>query len=353
MVDYIQPSVPENKQIDKPEYKKLHYLPTGYSSKGFQPSMVTSTIPSKYQTVMYEIPEKKGFGSRARRFDDNLNQSENPGPGTYDCIHAPLETISTSFSKRGMGGLASKVPREQRKKFIHTPGANAYNIPSTILTKADYHFGNSSMFQPPIAVKLDNDKDRTPAPNEYNISKVFLGKANNVSAESAFLSRTKRGAFPQGLLHGPSPCHYRINHSLTKESPKAIVSAFKSKTVRLKYPTDSTNPGPATYQPYKSMAEDKVQFTRLHPWKKHYMCISAPPFPVRRNPTPPGPGYYDVVDFHDPPKRYMTGAVFVSNTSRWTGNVHVKDGPGPASYLPKQKEKQSFLYNLNRKWAPP
>ncbi|XP_051892690.1 O(6)-methylguanine-induced apoptosis 2 [Pristis pectinata] len=280
--------------------------------------MVTSTIPTKYQTVMYEIAEKKGFGSQARRFDDDLSQSENPGPGTYDYTHGSLETFSTSFSKRGMGGLASKVPRVERRKIIQSPGANAYNVPSTILTKMDYHLGNSSMFQPPIAMKVDGNKNRTPGPNEYNISNVFLGKANNVSAESAFLSKTRREAVPQGVLHGPSPCLMDGVAKLWKEIEQMTKNfdSFLTKSISL-----------VKYFELLSEMISSNSFVK----KKHYMCISAPPFPVRRNPTPPGPGYYDVVDFHDPPKRYMTSAVFVSNTSRWTGNVHDKDIPGPGT----------------------
>ncbi|XP_078279301.1 O(6)-methylguanine-induced apoptosis 2 isoform X1 [Rhinoraja longicauda] len=352
MVDYIQQMAPQNKQIHKTEYKMIKHLPTGNPSKGWQSTTSTSTIPTKYQTVMYGISEKKGFGSQARRFDDDFNQGENPGPGTYDNTHVPLETFSTSFSKRGMGGLASKVPRTGRRSAVHTPGANAYSIPSTMLSKMDYHLGNSSMFYPPLVMKVDSNKNRTPGPSEYNVSNVFLGKVNNMSAESAFLSKTGRVTAPQLRLIGPSPCHYRINTSLTKESPKAIISSFKSKTMRMQYPSESMSPGPATYQPFKSMTEERTHFAFLHPWKKHYMCISAPPFPVNRDPTPPGPGYYDVVDFHDPPKHYMTSAAFVSNTSRWTGNVHDKDIPGPASYVPKRNEKQSFLLNVNRKWVP-
>ncbi|XP_041068203.1 O(6)-methylguanine-induced apoptosis 2 [Carcharodon carcharias] len=221
-----------------------------------------------------------------------------------------------------------RAPRHERKKFSQTPGANAYNIASPLLSKVDYHLGNSSMFQPPLAMKVDDLKNATPGPNEYNISNVYLGKANNVSAESAFLSKTSRNMIPTGTLKGPSPCQYSVNHSLTKESSKSIVSSFRSKTTRLKYPNE-TSPGPATYEPYKPMGQERMQFVHLHPWKKHYLCISAPPFPVRKNPTPPGPGYYDVVDFHDPPKHYMSNAVFVSNTSRWTGNVQNKDAPGP------------------------
>ncbi|XP_067862664.1 O(6)-methylguanine-induced apoptosis 2 [Heptranchias perlo] len=352
MLDYIQSLEPEDEQICRPEYKWIRKVPSGKLGKEWQPSKATPTIPTKYQTVLYENPEKKGFGSQARRFDDDFNQSENPGPGSYDNTHGPVETFSTSFSKRGMGGLASKASRLERRKTIQTPGANAYNIPSPFLSKVDYHMGNSSMFEQPIAMKVDDPKNWTPGPNEYNVSNVYLGKMNNVSAESAFLSKTRRDIVPPGTLKIPSPCHYRINHSLTKESPKIIVSSFRSKTIRLKYPNVSTSPGPATYQPYKPMVQDKMQFAHLHPWKKHYMCISAPPFPVRRNPTPPGPGYYDTVDFHDPPKHYMSNAVFVSNTSRWTGNVHNKDVPGPASYLPEKRGKQSFLYNIDRKWVP-
>uniref|UniRef100_UPI00398ED9D2 O(6)-methylguanine-induced apoptosis 2 isoform X2 n=1 Tax=Pristiophorus japonicus TaxID=55135 RepID=UPI00398ED9D2 len=324
----------------------------GQKVTGWHSPAANSTIPTRYQTVSYEIPEKKGFGSQARRFDDDFNQDENPGPGSYDYSHGSMETFSTSISNRGMGGLASKAVRLERRKINYTPGANAYNIPSPFLSKMDYHMGNSSMFQLPIATKVDDPKKGTPGPSEYNISHVYLGKTNNVTAESAFLSKTRRDLIPPGTLIGPSPCHYRINHSLTKESPKTIVSSFKSKTIRLKYPDDSTSPGPASYEPYKAMAQERMQFTHLHPWKKHYICISAPPFPVRRNPTPPGPGYYDIVDFHDPPKHYMSNAVFVSNTSRWSGNVHIKDHPGPASYVPTRKGKQSFLRNIDGKWVP-
>ncbi|XP_072357232.1 O(6)-methylguanine-induced apoptosis 2 [Scyliorhinus torazame] len=348
MVDAIESKEPENKEIHRPEYKWNHDTLMGNS--GWKSSIFAATIPSKYQTVRYEILERKGFGSRARRFDDDF-QNENPGPGSYGFAHGPIETFSTSLSKRGMGGLASKVPRQGRKRFSQTPGANAYDISSPFLSKMDYHMGNSSMFQPPIAMKMDDPKNMTPGPNEYNLSNVYLGKTNNVSAESAFLSKTNRNMIAPGTLKGPSPCQYRVNHSLTKESSRSIVSSFRSKTIRLKYPKD-LSPGPAAYEPYKPMGQERMQFVHLHPWKKHYMCLSAPPFPVRKNPTPPGPGYYDVVDFHDPPKHYMSNAVFVSNTSRWTGNVHNKDVPGPASYVPTKKGKQSFLYNSSGKWVP-
>lgn len=47
----------------------------------------------------------------------------------------------------------------------------------------------------------------------------------------------------------------------------------------------------------------------------------------------------------------MSTSVFVSSTSRWTGDATVVgDQPGPASYTPRAPMKQSFNFNFERKW---
>ena len=44
----------------------------------------------------------------------------------------------------------------------------------------------------------------------------------------------------------------------------------------------------------------------------------------------PGPGSYELVNYKGPAKHYMSGAAFVSTTSRWVGNVQkTADHPGP------------------------
>jgi hypothetical protein len=55
------------------------------------------------------------------------------------------------------------------------------------------------------------------------------------------------------------------------------------------------------------------------------------PLPV--TPPPPGPGSYDVVDYEGPPRHYMSGAAFVSTTSRWTSNAKHLDQPGPGKII--------------------
>ena len=50
-------------------------------------------------------------------------------------------------------------------------------------------------------------------------------------------------------------------------------------------------------------------------------------------PTLPGPGAYDLVNYQGPGKHYMSGSVFVSNTSRWNSEVQGVENPGPGMYL--------------------
>ena len=51
------------------------------------------------------------------------------------------------------------------------------------------------------------------------------------------------------------------------------------------------------------------------------------------DPTP-GPGHYNVVDYDGPPKHYMSSSVFVSSTSRWSGDVLLnEENPGPGNKL--------------------
>lgn len=81
------------------------------------------------------------------------------------------------------------------------------------------------------------------------------------------------------------------------------------------------------------------------------MAISAPAVPMAPELPLPGPGAYNVRDFKEPEKKYMSSAVFVSSTSRWFGaNIPNAPNPGPANYSPAKQAKQSFHYNYDKKW---
>lgn len=59
-----------------------------------------------------------------------------------------------------------------------------------------------------------------------------------------------------------------------------------------------------------------------------------------------GPGAYEIRDFKEPEKKYMSSAVFVSSTGRWLNNSNSKTLPGPANYSPSKITKQSFHCEL-------
>ena len=64
-----------------------------------------------------------------------------------------------------------------------------------------------------------------------------------------------------------------------------------------------------------------------------------------------GPGTYEVRDFKDQEKKYMSSAAFVSSTGRGLYNLlNNSKFPGPANYSPAKLNKQSFHYNFERKW---
>lgn len=85
--------------------------------------------------------------------------------------------------------------------------------------------------------------------------------------------------------------------------------------------------------------------------RRHYLAISAPAIPPPPEAPLPGPGAYNVRDFRDAEKKYMSSAAFVSNTSRWNANLLLNgERPGPGSYTPRSPTKQSFNFNFERKW---
>ena len=86
--------------------------------------------------------------------------------------------------------------------------------------------------------------------------------------------------------------------------------------------------------------------------RRHYLAISAPAVPPAPEAPFPGPGAYELRDFKEAEKKYMSTAAFVSNTSRWTiDTTAAAQQPGPSSYAPYTvPAKQSFNFNFERKW---
>ncbi|XP_007666135.1 O(6)-methylguanine-induced apoptosis 2 isoform X2 [Ornithorhynchus anatinus] len=297
---------------------------------------------SKSKNLVTPNSERKGFNCQAKRFQ--YVQDENPGPGSYDVVHRSPEFNSVSLSKKGTGSFPSLGARISIYKVPKFPAANAYSLPSGLISKCDFSNAYSSMFQLPFCVKVP--KLPTPAPNQYNASLSFCKQQNNVSARAVFLSKTQRG-LKEGTERAPAPGSYEINESLVTESPKTLKSFFQSRT-RREFKVASLSPGPAAYCP-----SGPLQAPRRAPGlRKHRLNFSAPALALPPQPPLPGPGQYEIVDFSGPPKQDISSAVFVSGTRRWAGPPGRGTIPGPAYYSPERLGKQSFLYNTDSKWIP-
>ncbi|XP_020951210.1 O(6)-methylguanine-induced apoptosis 2 isoform X7 [Sus scrofa] len=230
--------------------------------KGFTAAYPTqSSIPYKYQPSVIPESEKKGFNSQAKRFYHK--KDDIPGPGFYDVIHQSPVFDSVSLSKKGTGTFPSMT------------------------------------------------------------SVSCCKQTNNVCARAGFMSKTQRGLF-MITETGPAPGHYNVNESLVKQSPKILMSCFKSKTGRgLKL--TSTGPGPGYYNPNDHTKVPKKTLIPRNP----ILNFSAQPLPLPPKPPLPGPGQYEIVDYTGPPKHFISSASFVSNTSRWTAAPAQPGLPGP------------------------
>ena len=335
------------KLVDDHYNDRIHSTrPSGKLHKGHNVTAATSSIPSKYQTIVIDNSDKRGFLARSRRFKHDTNVNDNPGPGSY-VGHGFIEKHSTSFSKKGTGGFASKDKRIMKQKYVDSPGPGVYALPSFVDNKKDFNKATTtSAFHRPIAMKKENVQIG-PAPNSYDVQRTKVGKANNVGADAAFRSQSKRDAFNIGESGSkPAPWQYHVNDELLRASVKVPLSSFKSKTERKMQADPPLVPGPGTYKPGEAV--DPVSKT-VFP-RKHYLCISAPAMPLPRTPPSPGPGSYEVVNYDGISKHYMSGSNFVSTTSRWSGDIRNIEQPGPAHYRPTGVGKQSFIYNAQSRW---
>jgi len=330
---------------EAPENFFARNKPTGHLHKGHSTVAATASIPSKYQAIVIKNDEKHGFNSGSKRFSANKFE-DSPGPAKYDITQIKIIESNASLSRKGLGGFVSKVKRfPVRLNKDNFVGPGQYD--PKLQQNHDFNKARcTSNFHKPLVTTKDTKKHVTPAPNQYNISRKIVNSNVSNSNNAAFLSRTNRESMgSNGSATFPAPGSYDINDDLTRPSARAAQAPFKSTTSRMFLPADSENPGPGTYYP----------FERFHyhgnkrPPRKHYLCISAPALPMPPIPPSPGPGQYNLVDYQGPAKELISSSVFLSTTNRWNNKFNKKE-PGPGSYNPQSQNKQSFIYNVDKKW---
>eukprot|EP00794_Sanderia_malayensis_P004679 gene4679-5289_t len=323
--------------------------------KGFGLVAASSSIPSKYQTVVIDNSEHKGFGSASRRFHYDDDTTEGPAPAHYQVIQN-MTRDQVSLSKKGTGGFASQVkrfPKFTRHNINIAPGQ--YNpLPQS---KSYFNKANcTSNFHLPIATNTDehNKKYVTPAPNHYDIPHNVTGRVaheNHTAACAAFKSRSRRDLLNiKSSKNVPAPGTYNVNESLIKSHARETTAPFRSKTNRELLAGRNSFPGPGAYRPFEPVEyPDRKQLPR-----KHYLCISAPAMPLPPTPPAPGPGHYNLVDYSGPTPKFVSSSMFVSTTGRLNTAAAVTSDslyePGPATYNPQGIGKQSFIFNTDKKW---
>lgn len=85
-----------------------------------------------------------------------------------------------------------------------------------------------------------------PAPNEYNVlnAKKQIFKSNNVCADSAFKSHTKREFLDLSKVKNlPAPGTYNPNDEFIHETSKVPYSSFKSTSQRHSFLPNDNLPG--------------------------------------------------------------------------------------------------------------
>ncbi|KAK3558864.1 hypothetical protein QTP86_031990, partial [Hemibagrus guttatus] len=286
-------------------------------------SWLSSSIPSKYQTVIISNVERKGFSSQAKRFT-HYSLNENPGPGSY-LSHTSADSCSPSFSKKGTGGFVSKALRVSRKPQIpSSPAPNTYNLQSSLLRQHDFNRDVSRTFHLPIAIQSANTRQKSPAPNQYKVCYSGVEVNSVVSAQAAFLSKTKRSDVYPPAARGPSPCHYNVKDTVIQKTPIVPLSCFKSTSARIQTLVWSEGPGPGSYSPYNT--PEPVKRTIIP--RRHYLGLSAPPLIPPKDPPLPGPGQYEIVNYTGPHKHLMASAAFKSSTCREPHHTRGHGVPG-------------------------
>ena len=137
-------------------------------------------------------------------------------------------------------------------------GAAAYKLETVVYKKKDFSNGYSSNFQKPIANIMPKESE-VPAPNEYNLSSVnkHQFKTNNVCADAAFKSNTKREFLDiEKFKNNPAPGTYNVNDDFAHDSSKIPFSSFKSTSQRNTFLPNTNLPGPADYRPMEPIMEN-------------------------------------------------------------------------------------------------
>ena len=122
-----------SEDYQRPNFRQAGKDKPGKLLRGFIQDPVgkgtTSSIPYKFETILYHNTNRKGFGQSAQRFF--ASEDLQPGPGQYNPPTTGFDKgMAPSISKKGLGnGFVSKSSRMLYSGFVNTgPGPGHYNV---------------------------------------------------------------------------------------------------------------------------------------------------------------------------------------------------------------------------------
>lgn len=372
----------------KASFRQKGKRATGKLVRGFiqDASLKTniSSIPGKFETVIYTKSPKKAFNTTSNRFMSQSPQEyvEFPGPGSYNPPFSVEPANKSSFSTQGYGnGFLSKT---QRTAFIAKymnmgPGPGAYDPMnnSSISTKNSNKVNDSKIsFQrsESLDVKPKNpNKINNPGPGFYNPRDITTGKENK-TYYSSFVSKGNREEY-LNISKYPGPGVYEVKRTLLEKKPFKIMGPFSSFASPVEKKTNKTRvlinklqedpqmesnklivPGPGFYDlPERKMEEfnegyNSSVFRIGNKSRFGDLLIEKTENQQRKL----GPGYYPIpvgIAKSELEKSEVSGSVFLSETSRKPfGEVNKRLGPN-VNVPFKLPVKKSFLLNLKRNWV--
>ncbi|KAI8826626.1 uncharacterized protein EV422DRAFT_616078 [Fimicolochytrium jonesii] len=349
------------------------------------------SIPTRFQTFVYDDGEAKAFGSSASRFDTKLHDL--PGPGYYR-IKLPDELYEgLSESKNGAAGFASKSKRFQARltpaptPATYHPSSPRYSHSLTTSPSPSfatpYVAPSPSSPAPGVPTWRSRFTHPTPGPGFYSPHLSQPGRGVRVwlaESEGAWgVFRSKTGRAPveaPGACGGHvAPGGYEISEEVGRKTTKGAVAAFRSVPRKMVFTSPPRNPAPNQYDPQKAERLRDIPHgnpTRpppsqpLHhvpPPPPHNPCAHDAPLPAPiagYEPFPqhnPGPGSYELTAASEKVARgggRGVRAVFVSGVKRFGGtSAGEGDGTlGPGFYRgATEVGARSFRLNLEGTWA--
>lgn len=334
----------------------------------------SSSIPYKFETILYRNTNPKGFGTSAQRAIRNDDMA--PGPGSYDSNNIYSRSNSTSMSKKGYGnGFVSQANRMLYRGYMNTgPGPGSYNRIENPF-QIPHIIQHQKHETPEDKLKSKIIQADLPGPGYYNPDIAKTSNTGNAKViNSMFKSTTVRKSL--GSNSNPPPGTYEIDRSIMPRktfkhhlgtsnfmlpaTKKMTKEAEDKETVNNILGKDNeinkTVPGPGYYFNTEQDEDEAALFTQKIQERHSHTFVSGNQTrfgdviqkKVRRVENP-GPGTYNPNELKQD-RSLVSGAVFMSETAR-NLQANRRTFVGPTKYNPELLPKKSYHLNINKMWV--